>query len=324
MMAGLQETYAANSAEAAVLARVRKVNPRILLLVCLVLLVGTGLALTVPHFLSASSLTNILRQWSVLLIVALGATFVIAAGEIDLSVGSVVALVSVLTAWASKGDFAIPLILLAALAVGLAVGTVNALLTLLFRLPSFLATLGMLLIVKGVAMTISLQPMAVRDLDFIRFFRLKPLGLPIPFVIAAALAAVAWIAFHKTRFGNWTRAVGSHAESARLAGVAVARHKALVLVVGAMAAAIGGVILAGRTNYGIAQTAGGMELDVIAAVVLGGGRLGGGTGNVLGTALGALLLTMIFTGIAVLGLPGPWQDITKGALIGVAILLMRR
>lgn len=301
-----------------------RLNARLLLLVVLIIFAAVGLALIVPNFLTESTLNNILRQWSVLLIVSLGATFVIASGEIDLSVGSVVALVSVLTAWASKGDFATLLIMLSALGVALAVGLINAFLTLRCGLPSFLATLGMLLIIKGVAMTVSLQPMAVRDLDFINFFRMKPLGLPMPFLIALALALLAWLVYHRTRFGNWTRAVGSSADGARLAGIAVARQKAAALTIGALAAAIGGVVLAGRTNYGIAQSASGLELDVIAAVVLGGGRLGGGTGNVIGTGLGALLLTLIFTGIAVIGLPGPYQDIVKGVMIGVAILLMRR
>ena len=300
------------------------ISGRILLLVALVALVCIVFSFLIPNFLTANSLVSILRQWSVLLIVSLGATFVIVAGEIDLSVGSVVALVSVLTAWASKTDIAIPAIIGCALAIGLTVGAINAWLALKLRVPSFLATLGMLLVIKGVAMTISLQPMVVRDLDFISFFRFSPLGLPMPFVVAALVFAVTYVGLHKTRFGVLTRAVGSNEDGARLAGVAIGRHKCLIFIIGATAAALGGLVLAGRTNYGIALSATGLELDVIAAVVLGGGRLGGGEGEIVGAALGALLLTLIFTGIAVLGLPGPYQDIIKGVMIGVAIVLMRK
>lgn len=295
-----------------------------ILLLGLVALVALGFALLIPNFLSPSGLLNLLRQWSVLLIVALGATFVIVAGEIDLSVGAVVALVSILVAWATRLDAGIALLLVLTLGLGLAVGALNAFVSLWLGVPSFLATLGIMLVIRGAAMTISLQPMAVRDFGLISLFRAAPLGLPMPFVVAAVLAALAWVGLHRLSFGAHCRAVGSSAEGARLAGIPVRRVKAQALILGAAFAALGGFVLAGRTNYGMAASGTGLELDVIAAVVLGGGRLGGGRGSVGGTVLGTLLLTLIFTGIAVLGLSGPWQDVVKGAIIGAAILLMRR
>ena len=301
-----------------------RLSPRIALLLASIAVALVAFSLLVPQFLTPNSLTNLLRQASVLSIVATGATFVIVAGEIDLSVGVVAALVSVLTALASRGDFAIAQIIGYALAVGLAVGLVNGFLVLMLRVPSFLATLGMLLVIKGAAMTISLQPMAVRNIPFIQFFRLSPLGIPMPFLIALVVFAAALLLMRRSSFGVWTRAVGSNEGAARLAGLATARHKYLVLVLGALMAALGGVVLAGRTNYGIAMSATGLELDVIAAVVLGGGRLGGGVGSIVGTLLAALLLTIIFTGVATVGLAGPYQDILKGILIGAAIILMRK
>jgi ribose transport system permease protein len=232
--------------------------------------------------------------------------------------------VSVLTAWVSRMDAGILAMLALAIGVGLCIGAVNAFLSLALRVPSFLATLGTLLVIRGLAMTLSLQPMAVRDLTFITFFRKTIFGLPMPFLLAAAAVVVLWVVLHRTRFGTLIRAVGSNPESARLAGIPVIRYKTLVLMLGSVLAALGGLVLAGRTNFGMAQSATGLELDVIAAVVLGGGRLGGGRGSIPGTVLGALLLTLIFTGIAILGLPGPYQDLVKGAMIGLAIVLMRK
>jgi len=299
------------------------VTRRLITLMLLIVAVAIVGAIWIPNFLSANSLINIARQTSVTAIVALGATFVIIAGEIDLSVGAVVALVAVLTAWMSRG-YPLPVMLLVALAGGLAVGAVNGLLALKLRVPSFLATLGTLSIAKGLAMTISLEPVPVRNLEFIKFFRLSPAGIPMPVIIALILFVLAVLLLNHSRFGIRTRAVGSNENGARLAGLNTTRHKYAVLILGSAFAAIGGVVLAGRTNYGIAYSASGLELEVIAAAILGGARLGGGVGSVVGTLLAAILLTMIFVGIATAGLQGSYQDIAKGTAIGIAIFLMRR
>jgi ribose/xylose/arabinose/galactoside ABC-type transport system permease subunit len=300
------------------------VRARLILLTALIVAVAAVFSFLIPNFLTANSVANLLRQASVTAIVAFGATFVIVAGEIDLSVGSVVSLVAVLTAWTSRNSNPVPVMMVSAVATGLAIGAVNGFLILKLRVPSFLATLGMLSIVKGLAMTVSLQPIAVRSLDFIKFFSISLAGIPMPFFIVIVLFAVSFLLLNYSHFGVHTRAIGSNEKAARLAGLNTARHKYIVLMLGSLLAAIGGVVLAGRTNYGMAQSAGGLELDVIAAAILGGSRLGGGAGSIIGTTLGAVLLTMIFVGIANMGLPGPYQDIAKGALIGIATLLMRR
>ena len=300
------------------------VTPRVRLLVVLVLAVMALLSAVIPHFLSANSLLNVARQATVPVIVASGMTFVITAGEFDLSVGSVVAVASVLLAWVSRQGYSVPVMVLSALAAGVAFGIINGFLVIRLRVPSFLATLGTLLVARGLAMTISLDPVPLHSLSFIRFFRGSPAGVPMPILVALLALALAVVLFDLSRFGVHTRAVGSHEGSARLAGLNAARQKYAVLLVSALFAAIGGVVLAGRTDYGMAQAGNGLELEVIAAVILGGARLGGGVGNVVGSALGAILFTMVFMGIAMAGLPGPYQDIAKGAAIGVAILLMRR
>ena len=305
-------------------ARVPAVAPRILLLVALIVVIGGVFGWLAPNFLTTSSLINVLRQATVLWIVALGATFVIASGEIDLSVGSVVAIVSVIGAAMVRDGHSIPVILIAGLATGLAIGAVNAIVTLRLHVPSFLTTLGTMAIVRGLAWEVSLQYIPVRSISFIKFFRMSPFGVPMPVVIALALTAVTIVLLHFSRFGIRTRAVGSNQNAARLAGLKVRQHKFLVLVLASVLAAIGGIVYMGRTNYGMPTAATGLELQVLAAVILGGTRLGGGVGSVLGTGLGALLLTVIFVGIATLGLPGPYQDIARGAAIVFSILLMRR
>jgi ribose/xylose/arabinose/galactoside ABC-type transport system permease subunit len=212
---------------------------------------------------------------------------------------------------------------LAGLAAGLAVGLVNGLLVLKWRVPSFLATLGTLSIAKGLAMSISLDAVPIVNMGFAKFFRLSYRGIAMPVLIALLMFGAALLLFKHTRFGIRTRAVGSNESAARLAGLNTVRHKYLVLILGSMFAAAGGIVLAGRTDLGLASSGTGLELDVITAVILGGAHLGGGTGSIAGSLLGAILLTMIFVGIAAIGLPAPDQDIAKGALIGMAILIMR-
>lgn len=299
-------------------------KPRLVMLTLLIAAVASLFAYLMPHFLTADNLVTLARQTSVIAIVAMGATFVIIAGEIDLSVGAVVALAAVLAAWTSRHGLPVSVMLLAALAAGGMVGVVNGFLTFSLKVPSFLATLGTLSIVKGLAMTITLEPLSIRSLPFISFFRVSLVGIPMPVIIALVLSVVAVLLLNYTRFGIRTRAGGSNESNARLAGLNAKRHKYHVLILGSTFAAIGGVVLAGRTNFGMSQSAIGLELDVIAAVVLGGARLGGGVGSIVGTLLSAILLTMIFTGISTLGLPGSYQDIAKGLAIGIAVLLMKR
>jgi ribose/xylose/arabinose/galactoside ABC-type transport system permease subunit len=318
----MADVSSAESAEPFSITRVLR-GSRAPLLVALIAAAGVAFSIAMPSFDSQANLINLLRQASVLAIVACGATFVIAAGEIDLSVGSLVAFVAVLTAWMTGGGYSIALILPLGLLAGLAVGGLNSLLVLGLGVPSFLATLGVQAIVRGAAMTLSLQPLPVRNLGFIRFFGWSPAGVPMPVLLAAIVGAVAILMLARTRFGIRTRAVGSNEGSARLAGLRTHRQKCAVLLFGSGLAAVAGVVLAGRTNYGMSQAGGGLELDAIAATLLGGGRLGGGAGSVVGTLLATILLTMIFTGIATLGISGSFQDIAKGLLVGIAIFLMR-
>ena len=264
------------------------------------------------------------RQSTVIWVVALGAAFVIAAGEIDLSVGSVVGMVSILGALMFRLGYPIPVVLLVGVATGVVIGAVNGLVTLVLRVPSFLTTLGTMSIIRGVTLETSPEYIPLRSLSFIKFFRMSPLGVPMPIMIVLVLTVLTAVLLHFSRFGIRTRAVGSNETAAMLAGLKVKQHKFLVLILGSVMAAIGGIVFMGRTNYGMPSAGTGLELQVLAAVILGGTRLGGGVASIAGTALGALLLTVIFVGIATLGLPGPYQDIARGSAIVFSILLMRR
>ena len=297
---------------------------RLVTLVTLILVAIVTLAMLAPHFLSFTNMMSIARQTTVLALVAVGATFVIAAGEIDLSVGAVVALVSVLAATLIRYGMPLPIMLTSAVLAGALVGAINGFVAVTLRVPSFLATLGTLSIGYGAAMTISLQPLPMRSLHFVLFFRQTPFGIPMPVILTVAVVAVCIVVFSFSGFGVSTRAVGSNENAARLAGVNTVRQRYSVLVLCSTLAAIGGIVFIGRTNYGMAQAGHGLELEAIAAALLGGARLGGGTGSVVGTLLASFLLSVIFAGIATVGLAGPYQDIAKGAAIGMAVLLMRR
>jgi ribose/xylose/arabinose/galactoside ABC-type transport system permease subunit len=297
---------------------------RLAVLAALVLLVALAFAIYTPTFLSSGNLRGMARDMAVLAIVALGATFVIIAGEIDLSVGSIVALVSLILALVLSDGMPTPLALLLALGVGAAAGAVNGLLTLHLKIPSFLATLGILSIAQGAAIALSAQPVPVPTGSFTRLFGGDVAGVPLGLLYAVAFAALSFVVLRSTRFGMRTRAVGSDDAAARMIGLDPTRTKYLVFVVAGLASAIGAILFVGRTGYGLALSSTDLLLDVLAAVMLGGSRLGGGKGSVVGTVLGAALITVALSGISGLGVDPGYQQIAKGAVIGLVVLFMRR
>lgn len=276
------------------------------------------------YYLNWRNALDIGRQASMLAVAALGAHLIIVSGEIDLSIGAVVGLVSVCVP--AFFDFGVPLpaVILMALLLGAACGAVNGLITLHLLVPSFLATLGTMAIYRGLAIYVSNQPRVIYEPSFDRLFNDAVAGIPLTIIYPVALGAGVAVAWRYTRLGTRVRAVGSHAQSARYAGLQATKIKFAVFVFAGAFAAAGALLLLGRTQTGLAVAAEGLELNAIAAVILGGGRLGGGKGSVVGTLLGALLLTMIFSGIAGMGLTAAWQLLTKGLILVVVIVLMRR
>jgi ribose transport system permease protein len=276
-------------------------------------------------FTSRTNLLNIIRQTAPLTVMAVAAVFVLSAGEIDLSLGSVVALSALVTAKVLQTE-SVALAVAAGLGVGIGVGAVNGLFVTRLRLPSFLVTLASLGIVAGLARTITdLQSVAVANDDFAGIFGSGDVG-PIPGLALWALGAVALgqFAFRHRRFGAHVVATGDNASAARVAGIRVDRVRFAVLVLSGASAAVAGILFTGRLQ-GATYTLGEHDLlIVIAAVVIGGTRLFGGQGSVIGALLGSLILGTLTNGLILSGFSSSEQMIAQGVLLLIAVSLTLR
>jgi ribose transport system permease protein len=276
-------------------------------------------------FLSANNLLNILRQSAIITVIAVGMTYVISCAEIDLSVGSVAGLSSVVTAMALS-RFGLLVGVLAGLAVGLVVGTINGGLVSLLGIPSFLVTLGMLGIAFGVAQWITASaPQPILNDAYNLIFGSGNVG-PIPGLIlwSALFVAVGGVILAKTRFGRQVLATGGNRTAAEFTGVNTRRIKFTVLLLCSLCAAVAGMLYAGRLQSGRFQWGSGDELSAIAAVILGGTSLFGGAGTIVGTLFGALLIGLVNNGLILAGLDVSQQQVVRGAIIILAVALARR
>ncbi|MEF2071675.1 ABC transporter permease [Consotaella aegiceratis] len=283
-------------------------------------------------FLTFNNLMLILHQISVNGILAVGMTFVVISGGIDLSVGSVLAFSGMMaasfatrstgvTAWAGTYGMIVPLIV--ALVVGSACGALNGWIVSRFKIQAFIATLGMLMAARGFTMAVTDgNPISALSPDF-RWFGTGKLfdALPMPAVILGLVFLVAWILLNKTVFGRYVYAVGGNEKSARTSGINTKAILIWVYVLSGLLAGLAGVILTAKT--GSAQTAAGTsyELDAIAAVVIGGASLSGGIGRLTGTFFGALIIGVMNNGLDILGVESFYQLIIKGSLIVFAVIL---
>jgi simple sugar transport system permease protein len=283
-------------------------------------------SLTTDAFLTAGNLLNLLRQSAPLLIVAVAMTFVITTGGIDLSVGSTVALVNALAAIALRADWPWPLVVLAMIGIGGLVGLVQGWFVAHQRIPSFIVTLAGLSALRGIALLLTQGfsiPIASEGW-FTQIGRGWFLGVPMPAFIALLVVAIGAVALSQTRYGRQVIAVGANAEAARRVGMPAQRVVASVYVLTGIAAALAGIIIAARLSSGSSNAAVGFELDVIAAVVLGGTSLVGGRGTILGTTLGALTIAVIGNGLILAHISPFFTQIVTGAIILVAIWLNTR
>jgi ribose transport system permease protein len=278
--------------------------------------------LVVPRFATTANLDSVLRQASTLGIVSLGQTFVILTAGIDLSVGMLMGLVTVLGNGIMNGDagLILPVVLLA-LGLGLAVGLANAFGVVVARVQPLIVTLAMLSVLQGVIFlytdrTVGEAPDAFRQLAYGSIA-----GLPTPFLLLAALTAVSWVVLRATPLGRQIVAVGSDEVNARRAGIAVGRVKGSAYVICGVLAGIAGLVLAARLGSGYTLAGAGFELDSVVAVVLGGTALSGGRGGVLGTIAGVLLLTLIGNILNLSGVSPFAQQVVNGVVIIVAIAL---
>ena len=273
-------------------------------------------------FLDPNNLLNIARQTAMIAIMAVAMTYVLSAGEIDLSVGMVAGLASLTTAMAMDA-YGLPVGIFAGLATGLLVGLVNGVLTTRIGIPSFLTTLAMMGIARGVAMWVT-QTKSVPILDdtYIAIFGGADLfHIPVLIIWMAVIGVAGHIVLRKTTFGRRVLATGGSETAARYSGVDTSSIKMRVLMISSMAAALAGMLYAGRLHSGRFQLGEGDELSVIAAAVLGGTSLFGGAGTVVGSIVGALMIGLINNGLLLMGLEYSQQLIARGIIIILAVAL---
>ena len=288
-------------------------------LVVLLVAIG-GLTLVSNDFLTGNNLANLARQVSIFGILAIGQLFVILTGGIDLSVGSILALSGAITAQLLVGGFPIPLAMLIGIAVGAVLGIINGQLVTRFKLPPFIATLGMLGIARGVVLVIT-DANTIQGLpdSFQKIANGTVVGIPNLLIIFLVITAVAWFVLSRTVFGRYVYSVGSNPEAARLAGVPVALVTASVYAISGLLAGVGGVLLTSRLGAGIPTAGTGFELQAIAACVIGGASLSGARGSAIGAACGAVIIGVLNNGGNLLAINSFYLQIAIGVLILVAV-----
>ena len=289
-------------------------------------------------FLRPTNITNILLNFSWTAIAAFGMTMVIISAGIDLSVGSVMALAGLAAAVllsSEKSPFAVDKTIadgviiigvLAGLGVGALCGFVNGLLITFARLPPFIATLGMLQIARGIVYGYS-QGWPVQNLpqNFMVLGRqnipVAGQNIPLPSLIMLVIGVIAWLFLTRTAWGYRIFAVGGNEQAARLSGISVTRTKLMIYTLSGLLAGAGGVLLTARLGVAAPTAAQGYELDVIAAVVVGGTSLSGGEGSILGTLIGAAIMGVLRTGLNLIGVEAYWLPAAQGLIIILAITL---
>ena len=285
-------------------------------------IIALGIALSIysPFFLTVRNISAIFVQMSVIAIIAVGETMVIITAGIDLSVSSVVALSGVVSTMLVADDhLGVAFGMIAGVLVGAVAGLVNGLLVTRVKLPPFIATLGMLSAVLGIAELVTNgQPVAAPiSFDVLGTGHLGP--VPVPIVLMVVVAVAGWFVLSRTTLGRSAYAIGSNYETARLSGIRVNRVLTAIYVIGGLLAGLGGVIVASRVVTGDPAAGTNYNLDAIAAAVIGGASLFGGEGSVIGALIGALLMELISNGGDLLNISNFWQDFILGVVILAAV-----
>ncbi|RQW63736.1 ABC transporter permease [Vibrio viridaestus] len=272
-------------------------------------------------FYSADNITNVLRQSVPLGLISLGMLYVILTGGIDLSVGSIMALVSVVVALMIP-EVGLWMAIFTGVITATLVGCVGGGLVAYFKIAPFIATLAMMTVARGLSMIVSKgQPVFIDDMSFVNFGSGYFLGVPLPVYVFLAFGILAHFVYKKTSFGRLVISIGSNETATRFAGIRVERFKFAVYAISGMACGIAGVIAATRTGVGSPVLGLGFELDAIAAVVVGGASLAGGRGNVINTIIGVLILCVISNLMNLMNISGYHQQVVKGVIIILAVIL---
>jgi ribose/xylose/arabinose/galactoside ABC-type transport system permease subunit len=278
-------------------------------------------------FLTPNNLLQVMLQASINAIIAVGMTFVITSGGIDLSVGSIVALCGVLTAMLMRDSGVSTVVaLLFAVGVGIACGLFNGILITGLNLPPFIVTLGTMGVFRGLALVIS-EGRSIYQFDrtILQPFstRLTFLGISIPTAVLIAAVVTVLFAFvlTQTKFGKYTIAIGGNEETARVAGIAVKRHKLWIYALSGALTGLAGLLLLARLNSGDPTFGEEYTLNSIAASVMGGTSLSGGEGSISGTIVGALIISMVQNAMNLFNVPSYWQQLVIGTVIVLAVIL---
>ncbi|NID16574.1 ABC transporter permease subunit [Luteibacter yeojuensis] len=290
------------------------------------LLLFIVLSVLSPDFLSASNLLSVLRQISVNALIAFGMTFVILAGGIDLSVGAILAFTGAITGGLLAAGHGVTVAVGAGLGLGLLLGMVNGVLVSWGRVAPFIATLGTLTLLRGLTLVYTQgTPIAAPNQGFALLGKGYLFHLvPLPVVLMFAAFGVCGFLLRGTVFGRHVMAIGGNEEAARLSGVRIAPMKLAIYGLSGLLSAFAGIVLTSRLDSAQPTAGVGYELDAIAAVVLGGTSLSGGRGWLFGTLVGALLIGFLNNGLNLLGVSSFYQQVVKGIVILIAVLLDRR
>jgi ribose transport system permease protein len=288
------------------------------------LLLVVGAILEPGTFLTSDNMLNVLRQASVVGVLAIGMTFVIATSGIDLSVGSMVA------ASAAAGgllvDSGSAAFILGAVGMGVLLGGINAGAIAYGKVVPFIATLAMFTMARGIALWVSdKQPVSLFQLETVRWFgNGEVLGIPSAAIVFLIVTIAAWVLLNRTRYGRYVVAVGGNREAARIAGIPVQRIVFSVYVLSGICVAIAAILVSGRLSSASPIVGNLYELDAIAAVVIGGTALAGGRATIVGTFLGVITFALIFNLLTLMDLAVEIQQVTKGLIILAAVLIQRR
>lgn len=275
-----------------------------------------------PSFLSVANFTNIGLQSSILLLLALPMTLILLTEGLDLSMGALMALVSMTVALVSASGYAVPVAVLAGLGVGLAGGLVNGVLVSQFRIPPFIATIGTLGMCQGIALVLTDGQSVVNMSEAIpAFFEARVLGIPVPLLIAAVAYAGFHYALYHTRFGTSVFALGGNPDAWKLAGGSIPRCLVAVYALGGLMVGIAGFLFTARASAGHPTASLGMEFDAIAAVALGGTSFEKGNGWLFGAVLGTVAIGVLRNGLNLLGFPSSVQVVSVGLLVILTLLI---
>ena len=290
-----------------------------------------GFSIASPYFFQFSNIVGILLATSVNGLLALGATFVIITGGIDLSVGTVMTLSAVMSSVVVvRWGLPVGLGVVGGMITGTLAGIANGLMVAKMKIPPFVATLGTLYVAKGLALVISeLKPIYFTSAPSFAQIAMGSVtgaifpGFDIPnaVLILFATAVIAHFVLTKTILGRYTFALGSNEEAARLSGVVVDLWKVMVYAVGGLFAGLGGVVMAARLNSAQPALGAGYELDAIAAVVIGGTSLDGGEGSILGTIIGAFIISVLTNGLRIMSVPQEWQIVVTGIIVVLTVYM---